>query len=86
MKMAKRREVTAKGNDGRATFLASERIRIIERRRREIEKMGALTSRLYLVQCEQNGTRHYKDNKGNRLILYPDNSFGIEGGDWDARR
>lgn len=38
-----------------------------------------LGMKLSLVQTEQNGTKHYKDETGNRLILYHDGSYGIEG-------
>jgi len=46
---------------------------------RLLELLELLGSTLRLVQTEANGTRHYKDDKGNRLILYRDESFEIEG-------
>ena len=33
---------------------------------------------LELVQTEITGTKHYKDEKGNRLILYIDGSYTVE--------
>lgn len=32
---------------------------------------------LQLVQTEYNGTRHYKDERKNRLVLYPDGSYEV---------
>jgi hypothetical protein len=43
-----------------------------------LEELSKLEGRLALVQAELRGTKHYKDEMGNRLILYPDGSYGIE--------
>lgn len=34
-----------------------------------------LGMKLTLVQTRRDGTRHYKDENGNRLILYSDGSY-----------
>ncbi len=42
-----------------------------------IAKLQKLRMTLSLVQCTE-GARHYKDEDGNRLILYPDGTYNIE--------
>jgi len=39
------------------------------------QKLGLVLKR---VQTEMKGTMHYKDENGNRLVLYIDGSYGIE--------
>jgi len=43
-----------------------------------LEKVKVLGMELKLVQSEYCGTRHYKDEHGNRVILFPDGSFNVE--------
>ena len=43
-----------------------------------IDILGQLGLTLELVQSEQNGTVHYKNKNGIRLILYSDGSFRVE--------
>jgi len=43
-----------------------------------IDLLKNLGLSLELVQSEQNGTVHYKNKGGLRLILYPDGSYKME--------
>jgi len=40
-----------------------------------------LGNELLLVQTEMDGTKHYKDENGNRLVLFPDGSWKVEEGE-----
>lgn len=46
-----------------------------------LRDLGRLGMKLELVQTEQRGTLHYKDDGQNRLILFPDGSYSIETGE-----
>lgn len=50
-------------------------------REKMMRLLGTLGLDLHLVQTEMNGTKHYKDDKGNRVILYIDGVFSIEEAD-----
>lgn len=54
------------------------KVRPMINRTRCLDKLGKIGFHFDLVETEQNGTKHYKDEKGNRLILYPDCSYDIE--------
>ena len=41
-------------------------------------KLNKLSATLRLVQTEARGTKHYKDEHGNRVILFFDGSYDIE--------
>ena len=43
-----------------------------------LSDLNELSMILDLVQAQLDGTKHYKDKKGNRLTLYPDCSYDIE--------
>jgi len=42
------------------------------------KKIGQLGMSMALVQTELKGTRHYKDEHGNRLTLFTDGSYSID--------
>lgn len=55
-----------------------ETIQHVFSREDNLTSLSNLGMTLNLVQTEQQGTKHYKDDRGNRLTLYPDGSYWIE--------